>query len=70
MKKKIIFLFGFVLGILISGIVVYATLTYNANQIMYTKSNNTEVTLDTALNELYTSANTTVNNLQNSKLLL
>ena len=57
MKKHIRDITFLIIGMLISGVVVYATLTYQANQITYTKSNNQTVTLDTALDELYTSAN-------------
>ena len=50
-------LFTFILGsIIFCSIGVYASSTYYANQIRYIKSNSEEVTLDSALNELYTSA--------------
>ena len=55
MKKYIKFILGFIVGgIICTSIGVYATITYTASQIKYTKSNNQEVTLDSALNELYT----------------
>ena len=64
MKKKVIFIIGFILGGLLFGIVgVYATLSYSANQITYTKGNNT-IYLSEAIDELYTTQGTTVNNLQ------
>ena len=54
MKK---YLIGFIFGAIIFGTIgVYAGRTYLASDINYTKSNNTTVSLDTALNELYTSA--------------
>ena len=54
MKKNICI---FILSALIfSSITAYATTTYYANQIKYIKSNNQEVTLDSALNELYSTS--------------
>ena len=52
-KYIIVFFLG---GIICTTIGVYATLTYNASQITYTK-NNVEMPLSSALDELYTSAN-------------
>ena len=64
MKKNICI---FILSALIfSSITAYATTTYYANQIKYIKSNNQEVTLDSALNELYSDASTTIGELQTS----
>ena len=51
-------LFFFMLGIVIaSTISVFATLTYNASQIVYTK-NNLEMPLSNVIDELYSSAST------------
>ena len=53
MKKYAI---GFIFGAIIFSIIrVYATVTYSANQITYTKGNNT-MYLSEAIDELYTSA--------------
>ena len=58
LKGKIKLIITFILGgIICSVISVSATLMYQANQVKYTKSNNEEVTLDSALNELYGAAN-------------
>ena len=58
MKKNIlIFILG---GIFFSCISVYATFSYSASQINYKTT-----TLDLALDELYTTQNTTINNLNN-----
>ena len=64
LKGKIKLIITFILGgIICSVISVSATLMYQANQVKYTKSNNEEVTLDSALNELYNDANTTIGDL-------
>ena len=56
-KYMIISVTSFVIGaIIFFSIGVYATLTYNASQITYTK-NNIEMPLSNAIDELYTSAN-------------
>ena len=56
MKNNIKIIIAFFLGAIIFGSAgVYATLTYNANQITYTKGNNT-MYLSDAIDELYTSA--------------
>ena len=63
MKKYIlVFILG---GIFFSSLSVFATLTYSANQITYTKGNNT-MYLSDAMDELYTTQNTTLTNLQNT----
>ena len=61
MKERLkFFCVAIISGIVCSALSVYATITYTANQITYTKTNNQEVTLDSALNELYASANNQV----------
>ena len=63
MKK---YLLGLLSGIILAGsFSALATIFYSANQIKYIKSNSEEVTLDSALNELYTNANSTISDLQN-----
>lgn len=58
-------LFIFVLGgIFFSSIAVFAVTTISADKITYTDKNNVERTVDTVLDDLYTTQNTTVNNLQ------
>lgn len=54
-KKNIKLILGIVIGaVLISGISVYATYTYLASDVKYTK-NNSEISVEQALNELYAS---------------
>lgn len=51
-------------GILFSSIAVFAVTTISADKITYTDKNNVERTVDTVLDDLYTTQNTIVNNLQ------
>ena len=53
MKNKINVILAFILGLLISGIGVYAITQINASQVTYTDGNNHEITVETALNTLY-----------------
>ena len=53
---------GIILGLLFGSVGVYATLTYNASQITYTK-NNVEMPLSSAIDDLYTTQTTTINSL-------
>ena len=62
MKKNILLII--ISGLFFSSISVFATLTYSANQITYTKGNNT-MYLSEAIDELYTTQGTTVTNLNN-----
>ena len=57
MRKYIKYVICFILGGLVLGSIgVFATLTYSANQITYTKDNNT-MYLSEAIDELYTTSN-------------
>ena len=40
-------------GVIVSGITAYATYNYYASQVSYTNKDGTEVSVETALNELY-----------------
>ena len=64
MKNKFQIIIAFILGLIVSGITVYALGEINASQITYVDSNNQEKTVDTVLDDLYTTQTTTVNNLQ------
>ena len=61
MKVRYIII-SLLIGLLLGSVGVYAALTYNANQITYTKGNNT-MYLSDAIDELYTTESTTINNL-------
>lgn len=54
---KIIFIV-FVMGILVSGMSVYATYNYLAKDVKYTKPDGTETDVEKSLNELYQKINT------------
>ncbi len=52
-KKNIKFIVGIIIGmLLVSGVSVYATYKYFANEVSYTKDG-TEISVTDALNELY-----------------
>lgn len=61
MKTNIKYIVSFVMGILVFGGVSYALSGINTANITYTKSNNEEVTLNTALDELYLMASNSNN---------
>lgn len=66
MCQKVKYIIVFIIGMIVcSSLSVYATSIFMASQIEYTKkSDNTTVTLDYVLDELYTSASS-ISNLQN-----
>ena len=54
MKNNIKQIIGFILGIIVSGIGVYATgLAFASGDVEHTKSNGTKTTVEAAVNELY-----------------
>lgn len=55
MKKSLVFkiLYLFLVLIVVAGASVFATNTYLASQVSYSKSDGTEISVANALNELY-----------------
>ena len=63
MKKYIKYVLCFFVGIIFTlSIGCFAVFSYNASQITYSK-NNVEIPLSDAIDELYTTSNTTIDNL-------